>query len=212
MVVVVTGKMSAESRYTQSICSSAMSLPNPGQNLLMMVVRMSPDPLRATPYWCDPARTVVVAALLRIQLSPSSPLSFGRSFGPSFGGLILRLVAFGQRCVDVLHHGGRGDGARQAADASHAAADARKHAAKLALNAWLRGGSRLLRLCSLNGLREWRNPTFAVDFLNGKQVALVNARAGRIVDASVSRCVKRMATAAGKWRGRKRRRHVIKRS
>lgn len=108
--------------------------------------------------WCQSAR-VIIGAILALEL-PSPPLSLAGNIGPR----ILQVITLGQGGARKRPRGGR-DGAR-ATHGAHPAADAREHAAKLALDAGFGGRARLLRLRALHRLGQRGYATLPVLLLD----------------------------------------------
>lgn len=103
-----------------------------------MVVVLALCTLRFTT-GCQATRAVIVADLFILQLSPAPLLSLRGCISPGVNASVTGILTLRQRRVCEWPSCVRGDGARYA-DSAHATSYARKHSAKLALNA--RFGSR----------------------------------------------------------------------
>lgn len=71
--------------------------------VVVMVMRMSPDALRATSHWRQSARAFIVTALFCIQLAPSAS-ALGRAIWARVWCWNFRVFSLGQRSINVLGH------------------------------------------------------------------------------------------------------------
>jgi hypothetical protein len=162
-------------------------------NILVMVVPLclfSPTPYRSEP-------TGAAFIVLLLQLSPLAPS--GRLGHLCWRLLCIQVIAAEQASAAIGKLSPCGDRARDGADPSSYAGE---HAPKLALDPRLPGWTGELRLSSLDSLRERRQPSFAVDFLDSQQIALVAMRSAHLFNAPVSRLLIHRSHAAVRNRRR----------
>jgi hypothetical protein len=128
-----------------------------GGNVLMMMMLMCLGALRLLS-GCQSAR-VIIGTIFALEL-PSPPLSLAGNIVPR----ILQVITLNQGGACKRPRGWRdGTGATHGA---HSAADAREHAAKLALDAGFSGRARLLRLRALYSLGQRGYATLPVLLLD----------------------------------------------